>query len=307
MTSSARASRSARGQLRGHDRADILGGVSPLRFTTRRTCSSSGQSTTRTRATRDRSPPRSSSSGTRQEPVRRRASPRRRASRQSWISGWRMASRRARACASAKTRRRSHARSSSPSSPTRLRPERRDHRVDSPASPRALTACAAWSASATSTPRAAKARATSDLPLPMPPVRPMTSGAVHPGKERSRIERSAEEQRDRAGDGEIRAEGQRNVVVAPLEDDQRDADERADDRRHQDDQREHLPAEPRAERGQQLEVAVPHAFLAADQLEQPVDDPQRQVARDRADDRLAQRHEQAEEVDAPGRPRAAAA
>ena len=42
-----------------------------------------------------------------------------------------------------------------------------------------------------------------------------------------------------------------------------DADDRADHRRRQDDRQQHLPAEPGAERGEQLEVAVAHAFLAA--------------------------------------------
>ncbi len=45
-------------------------------------------------------------------------------------------------------------------------------RRDDPASPRRLIACAMSSASRTSAPRAANAAATSDLPLPMPPVRP---------------------------------------------------------------------------------------------------------------------------------------
>ena len=40
------------------------------------------------------------------------------------------------------------------------------------------------------------------------------------------------------------------------------------------------------ERGQQLEVAVAHAFLAGGELEQPVDRPQRQVARDGAPQRI---------------------
>ena len=43
-----------------------------------------------------------------------------------------------------------------------------------------------------------------------------------------------------------------------------------------------LPAEPGAERGEQLEVAVAHAFLAGEQLEGLVDHPKRQVARHRA-------------------------
>ena len=56
------------------------------------------------------------------------------------------------------------------------------------------------------------------------------------------------------------------------------------------------PADPRAQRRQQLEVAVAHAFLAGDQLERPVHGPQRQVAGDRADDGVAQRHDGAVQV-----------
>ena len=42
-------------------------------------------------------------------------------------------------------------------------------------------------------------------------------------------------------------------------------------------------------RGEQLEVAVAHAFLAREQLEDPVDAPQAQVAGHRADDAVARR------------------
>ena len=55
---------------------------------------------------------------------------------------------------------------------------------------------------------------------------------------------------------------------AAAEHDHRDADDRADHSRQQDHERQHLPAEPGADRGEQLEVAVAHAFLAGDQLEE---------------------------------------
>ena len=74
-----------------------------------------------------------------------------------------------------------------------------------------------------------------------------------------------------------------------LEEDEADAHDGADDRGHQDDGGQGLPAEPRAQGGQQLEVAVAHAFLAGDQLEEPVDAPQRQVAGHGADDGIGQR------------------
>src|SRR4249920_3852285 len=104
-------------------------------------------------------------------------------------------------------------------------------------------------------------------------------------------ERLAEEQRDRAGDRQIWTKRKRNRVVTTLEYDERDADGRAHDRRQEDDDRQDLPAEPGTERGQQLEVAVTHALLAADQLEEPVDRPQRQVTGDRADDGIMERGE----------------
>src|SRR5437867_3032147 len=77
-------------------------------------------------------------------------------------------------------------------------------------------------------------------------------------------ERSAEKQRNSPCYGEIRPERQRNSVVAALEYDEPDTNHRSDERRQQNDQRQHLPAQPGAEGGKQLEVAVAHAFLAAD-------------------------------------------
>ena len=66
-----------------------------------------------------------------------------------------------------------------------------------------------------------------------------------------------------------------------------DAEHGADTRGEHDDGQQHLPAQPRTERGEQLEVAVTHAFLAGEQLEQPVHAPQAEIARDRADDAVA--------------------
>src|SRR5256884_9928637 len=51
-----------------------------------------------------------------------------------------------------------------------------------------------------------------------------------------------------------------------------------------DDRQEHLPAEPRAQRGKQLEVTVPHAFLTGEQPEQMIDAPQAHVTCDRPDE-----------------------
>src|SRR5690606_27190251 len=49
------------------------------------------------------------------------------------------------------------------------------------------------------------------------------------------------------------------------------------ERRQQDGQRQYLPATPGPQHGQQLEVAITHAFLASDQLEYPVHRPQAQI------------------------------
>src|SRR3546814_1588759 len=57
------------------------------------------------------------------------------------------------------------------------------------------------------------------------------------------------------------------------------ADDRPHQRRQQDRRQDPLQPDPRAQRGQQLEVAVAHAFLAGELLEQPPHRPQAQVAR----------------------------
>ena len=79
--------------------------------------------------------------------------------------------------------------------------------------------------------------------------RPGRAGRRRPGRGR------------RASDVACRASSPTNIrampTTAPI------------DGRHQDDRHQALPAEPGAQRGQQLEVAVAHAFLAGGQLEQP--------------------------------------
>ena len=92
------------------------------------------------------------------------------------------------------------------------------------------------------------------------------------------------EQCRNATERQIRAEGDRHVAAVACDHDQADADDGTDQRRKQDDGRQHLPAEPCAYRRQQFEVAIPHALLAGGQLEQPVDRPQRQISGGRADD-----------------------
>ena len=150
---------------------------SPLRCRTRRTCSSSGQSTTSTRATRARSPPRSSSSGTTSDAVGRRASAR---------SLPRCAPRSADAASPrAAARRRVGERAAAQQRPVELavgadelRAERSD---DGPVAGLAAPADRVRDVVGIDDVDAAGARtpsATFDLPLPMPPVRPTTQRPV---------------------------------------------------------------------------------------------------------------------------------
>lgn len=107
---------------------------------------------------------------------------------------------------------------------------------------------------------------------------------AHPGHDLA-----AQEQHGQACAGQVGAEGDGLAAAMALEEDEADAHDGADDRGHQDDGGQGLPAEPRAQGGQQLEVAVAHAFLAGEQLEEPVDAPQRQVTGHGADDGIGQR------------------
>jgi hypothetical protein len=52
------------------------------------------------------------------------------------------------------------------------------------------------------------------------------------------------------------------------------ADHRAEPRGHEDHEGQHLPAGPRADRGEELEVAEAHAFLAREQAKGPVHRPE---------------------------------
>src|SRR5690606_40836013 len=74
----------------------------------------------------------------------------------------------------------------------------------------------------------------------------------------------APEQRDAAGGRQIGAEGQGGVPAASLQDNQQQAQHRAQQRGEQDDQGQGLPAQPGAQGGQQLEIALAHALLAGD-------------------------------------------
>src|SRR3972149_268929 len=62
-------------------------------------------------------------------------------------------------------------------------------------------------------------------------------------------------------------------TAAPSGPDHPPAPRRAADRGREDHERQHLPAEPCADRAEQLEVAEAHALLAGEQPEPPVDGP----------------------------------
>jgi hypothetical protein len=64
----------------------------------------------------------------------------------------------------------------------------------------------------------------------------------------------------------------------------------ADEGGEQQHERQHLPAEPGADRREQLEVAVAHAFLAGDKAEELEHEPEEHVAGDCADHGVAERH-----------------
>lgn len=73
-------------------------------------------------------------------------------------------------------------------------------------------------------------------------------------------------------------------------------------RRQQQGERQYLPATPGADQRQQLEVAIAHAFLAGDQLEHPVHQPQAQVPGHRAPQRIGQWHHRVEGIDDQAQP-----
>ena len=105
------------------------------------------------------------------------------------------------------------------------------------------------------------------------------------------------QQGDQAATREVGAERDRDLAAMAGKQDQRNADHRSDQRGKQDDQRQHLPAQPCADCGKQLEITVAHAFLFCHQLEQPVNAPQRQIARHRPDQGGVQAGEEAVEIE----------
>ena len=98
----------------------------------------------------------------------------------------------------------------------------------------------------------------------------------------------APKQCDQARSSQIWAEGDRNITAMAGENHQGNAHKRAYQRREQDDQWQHLPAEPCTKRSKQLEITITHAFLAGCQLERPVHRPERQIAKNCSGHRVMQ-------------------
>src|SRR6056297_2804049 len=103
-------------------------------------------------------------------------------------------------------------------------------------SPGSTTSRATWSRSMTGTPRLLNSRATVDLPLAMPPVRPILRGPASNGggssmsAEPGQLQVSAGQLRppqesDPAGRREIRPEGNRYLPVPAEQQDHGDADD----------------------------------------------------------------------------------
>src|SRR5688572_10547933 len=195
------------------------------------------------------------------------------------MRGCRMASSARRASSFANTCRRNEARSRPPSGNNTSGPNNAtiSARAGCPGS---TTSRAARSASITAMPFDLKRSATALLPEAMPPVSPIANiGSLQAGQPQVTVdERLAPEERDPARDGEIGAERDRRRAVAALRGQPRRTDDRAHDRRQQDRRQDALQPDPRADGGEQLEVAVAHAFLAGDLLEDPVHRPEREVA-----------------------------
>ena len=97
------------------------------------------------------------------------------------------------------------------------------------------------------------------------------------------------EQGDPGGAREEGPERNRHTAADPARRHHRDADDRADRGREQQHEREHLPAEPGADRGEQLEVAVAHALLAGHPLEELEHEPEEEISGDGADHGVTER------------------
>src|SRR5690606_6993504 len=173
--------------------------------------------------------------------------------------------------------------------------------ASSPGAPGSTTSRARRSVSITGTPSSRKRAAAVDLPLAMPPVRATRSISTVQA-EIPADDCVAPKEGDQAGDGEIGAERHGLGAVASLDGDGGDAKHRARRGRKQDHQRQLLPAQPGAERGEQLEVAIAHAFLAGQQLEQLEHGPEAEITGGGANDGVLGRDKDVAEAEQQAEP-----
>src|SRR5574341_449784 len=215
-------------------------------------------------------------------------------------SGCRMASSCCFEAASRNTSSRIRPRSRPPSGPITSGPKRsRIAGIASP--PGAVSAREISSVSTTAAPSASNRPDTTDFPEPMPPVSPTQYGMLEE-VEVVPVDPLAPEHRDQPRNREVGTERDRLFARMLREQDQRDPHHRANQGRGENRERQHLPAEPGADRGEQLEVPVAHALLAGHELERPEHGPQREVARRGADHRRVQVGENAAGIDQQPRP-----
>src|SRR3990172_8183633 len=164
------------------------------------------------------------------------------------MSGCRIPSSLARDVAPRNTRSRIRSGSTPPSGPIDSGPNR--SRISAIAAPRgAVSAREISSVSTTTAPSASNMPEAADFPEPMPPVRP-TQYAILEQVEILLVDPLPPEHRDQPGGREVRAERDRPLSRVLCEHDQPDPDHRANQGRSEDRERQHLPAEPGADRGE---------------------------------------------------------
>src|SRR5687767_9539849 len=168
------------------------------------------------------------------------------------------------------------------------------------APPLSVSSRAMASVSTTVAPSAANSSAAADLPLPMPPVNPTTK--LTGSSDALQVPSGdglAPEHGDDAGDREIRPEVKTKAAVpaSAREEHLQRAEQQSHQRGQQDDERQHLPAKKRADRGVHLEVAIAHALLAGGQLIALIHEPEREIAGGRAEHGFRKRSKRVAEIE----------
>src|SRR6476661_3564380 len=127
------------------------------------------------------------------------------------------------------------------------------------APPAAVVAREMASASIVAAPSSRSIPSTVLLPLPMPPVRPTRTVAAPSEADDLQDGGRPEQQGREPGAREERPERHVAAFAQLAREFHGDADDGADDRGHEHDGHQRLPAEPGAQRREQLEVAIAHA------------------------------------------------